>query len=237
MKIRKLFSLPLLLTLLLSACAHKPLMTAETASAQAEVRTYYVSPSFFAAVSFPLPPSKDSMEQQADLAGVLAWQNKRTESDCARALRTAKEEYDAYWGDTGPFGPEVPAEFREFFDRVASDFERALDVMKGRFRRPRPFVNNPEVEPCLKRKTSFSYPSGHASAARVTAAVLADIVPERRDEFFGKADGIARDRVVAGLHYPADIEAGKRFGDIFHDELMRSDEYRGEVEKLKALVR
>lgn len=234
--VKKKNLIPLLLTLALSlgACGHKSLMTAEQPAARA---VHYVSPDIFRTAVFPTPPAKDSMEEQADLAGVLAWQNKRTEEDCARARRTEKEEYEAYWGAANPFGGAVPPEFKEFFDRLASDFEEALDVMKDRFRRPRPFVTHPEAEPCLKKKKSFSYPSGHASASRVTAEVLSDIVPGRRGEFFSKADEIARDRLVGGAHYPADVEAGKAFGDMFHGELEKSEAYRKDVAKLKALVK
>lgn len=237
MKLPKKELLAAILAVSFGACSHTAQITAERPSARAEISSHYVAAELFETVMFPLPPKKDSMEQQADLAGVLAWQNKRTEADCERARRTAKEEYDAYWGADNPFGDEVPGEFKEFFDKLASDFEEALDTMKARFHRPRPFVNNPEAQPCLKRKESFSYPSGHSSAARVTAAVLADIVPERRDEFYSKADGIALDRLVGGVHYPSDIAAGKRFGDLFHAELLRSEDYRKDIEALKKLVR
>ncbi len=221
---------------LLVACGHKNLRPPESA-AQTEVRVYYVNPGLFSSASFPPPPAPDSMEQQADIAGVLAWQNKRTEEDCAKAERTADEEYDDYWGTKNPFGDAVPAEFKEFFSRLSSDFEESLETIKQRFHRPRPYEAYPEAVPCVRKSRSFSYPSGHASAARVTADVLSDIAPGRSDEFFAKAGEIARDRLVGGAHYPADIAAGKVFGDMYHAELLKSAAYREDIEKLKALVK
>ncbi|MDA8244065.1 MAG: phosphatase PAP2 family protein [Elusimicrobia bacterium] len=219
----------------LGACAHTAMMTSERQAAPASA--HYVDPAWFADSDFPPPPAPDSMEQAADVAGVLAWQNKRTEEDCARARRTADEEYYDYWGSTSPFGAAVPAEFSDLFSGLAGDFEAALEVMKDRFRRPRPFVTYEEVTPCVKKKSSYSYPSGHASASRVTAEVLSDLVPERSDEFFAKADEIAQDRVVGGAHYPADVEAGKKFGDLFHERLLLSEKYRADLEKAKALLK
>ena len=221
--------------LALAACAHQRPAAPQGAT---EVRVHYVAPQPFKAALFPPPPAADSMEQQADLAGVLAWQNKRTAADCARAARTADETYDAYWGANSPFPEPVPAEFKEFFDRVSADFEAALDEIKARFSRPRPYQAYPdEAKPCIKKGKSFSYPSGHSSAARVTAAVLSDLVPERRAEFYAKADEIAQDRVVGGVHYPGDIAAGKAFGDLFHAELRKSETYLKDIERLRPLLR
>lgn len=221
--------------LALAACAHQRPAAAPQA---AEASVHYVAPQPFRTAPFPPPPAADSMEQQADLAGLLAWQNKRTAADCARAERTADETYDAYWGANSPFPEPVPAEFKEFFDRLSADFEAALDEVKARFSRPRPYKAYPEeAKPCIKKGKSFSYPSGHSSAARVTAAVLSDLVPERRAEFYAKADGIAQDRVVGGVHYPGDVAAGKAFGDLFHAELLKSEAYQKDLARLRALLR
>lgn len=225
--------------LAVGACAHKTqqAIAPERRTAVAEA-VHYVAPAPFERVQFAPPPAPESAEQQADLAGVLAWQNKRTEADCAKSARTAKEDYDAYWGGRSIFSGEVPQEFKDFFARVSADFEFALDEMKARFKRPRPFVAYPEdAMPCIKKSKSFSYPSGHSSAARVTAAVLADLAPERRAEFYAKADEIAMDRLIGGVHYPADIAAGKAFGDLFHAELLKSAAYQKDLERLRPLLR
>ena len=63
--------------------------------------------------------------------------------------------------------------------------------------------------------------------------MLSDIVPERRAEFFAKADEIALDRVIGGVHFPTDIAAGKVFGDRFHAELLKSPAYLKDIETMK----
>lgn len=238
MNFRKTPLLLLSLALALGACAHKDPVSVLERSGAAEPGAHYTDPLGFRTIQFAPPPAAGSAEHQADLAALLAWQNKRTEADCARAARTAKEEYEAFWDGRSPFGGPVPEEFKLFFSRVSEDFEEALEEIKGRFKRPRPYLAYPEeAQPCIKKSKSFSYPSGHASAARATAGILSDLQPQRREEFYARADVIALDRVIGGVHYPADVAAGKRFGDLFHAELLKSEAYRRDLEKLKALLK
>lgn len=221
--------------LALGACGNKNLKTLEHPD-QVAPKVYYVNPAPFRALRFAPPPEPGSMEQQADIAGVLAWQNKRTEADCAKSSRTAEETYDSFWGARSPFPAPVPPGVHEFFVRLAADLEASLETMKERYQRPRPYMAYSEAQPCIKRSKSFSYPSGHTTFARVFANVLADLLPARRDEFFSKADEIAQDRVIGGVHYPGDVAAGKVFGDLYHAELLKSAAYQKDLEKLRALL-
>lgn len=201
-------------------------------------RTYYVPAAQFKTAEFANPPAPDSGGQKADLAAILDWQARRTKADCKKAKRTAKAGYDFFWDANSPFPGPLPPEARDFFDRLASDLEDSVTNMKERYRRPRPFRAYPgQAEPCIKKAWGYSYPSGHASFSRVFANVLSDIVPARRAEFFAKADEIALDRVIGGVHFPTDIAAGKVFGDRFHAELLRSPGYLRDIERMKALLK
>jgi acid phosphatase (class A) len=66
--------------------------------------------------------------------------------------------------------------------------------------------------------------------------VLGDLVPARRAELLERADAIAEDRVVIGVHYPTDIAAGKALADLFHASLLQSEAYRRDLQRTKALV-
>lgn len=222
-----------LAALVLGACAHTPPAGIGQSPVQ---QAYYVSAEPFKTMQFNPPPVAGSMQQEADIAAVLSWQNKRTEADCAKSRRTAEETYDSFWTGKSPFPEPLPAEVKAFFERLASDLGQADRNMKERYQRPRPFIAYPEAQPCIKKPHSFSYPSGHALYSRLFAAVLTDIIPGRRAEFFTKADEIARDRVIGGVHYPADITAGKAFADLYHAELIRSVAYLKDIEKMKALL-
>lgn len=236
MKPPKIKFLLLSAVLVLAACGgHKQVRGPEHKN-QAEPKVYYVNPEPFRSLPFAPPPAPGSLEQQADIAGVLAWQNKRTEADCAKAKRTADEDYDTFWGGKSPFPEPLPAAVKEFFERAAGDLEASLNKMKKRYQRPRPFMAYAEAQPCIKKPKSFSYPSGHTTFSRVYARILGDVVPDRLGEFLAKADEIAQDRVIGGVHYPADVAAGKAFGDIYFGELRKSEAYRKDIERLHALL-
>ena len=237
---KKLLLLPLLaLALGGGACSSPRTQIALKKAHLVEHKVYYVPADQFKTARFDPPPAKDSREQEADIAATLSWQNKRTEADCEKAKFTAKAEVDFFWGKNSPFpGGEQPAEFKEFVERLSLDLAEAVTNMKKRWERPRPFRAYPgQAEPCIKKSSGFSYPSGHSSFSRVFANVLSDVMPERREEFFARADEIAMDRVIGGVHYLTDIAAGKRFGDLYHQELLKSEAYRADVEKMKALLK
>jgi acid phosphatase (class A) len=48
--------------------------------------------------------------------------------------------------------------------------------------------------------------------SRVVGLLLADMLPEYRARIMARADEFASHRVVAGVHYPTDVEAGKHAG-------------------------
>lgn len=196
----------------------------------------YVAAEQFKAMAFTPPPEPGSDAQQADLAVTLDWQRKRTRADCDKANLTAGAGYDSFWGGNSPFPQPLPKEVRTFFADLSYDLDGAVTVMKDRYKRPRPYAAYPgQAVPCVGKSWGYSYPSGHTAFSRVFAGVLSDIVPERRAEFFAKADEIAGDRVIGGVHFASDISAGKAFGDLFHEALLRSPGYTAELEKIKAL--
>lgn len=212
----------------------------QTAKPAVQQAYNYVPAGQFAAIDFPPPPVPGSAAQKADLAAVMDWQGKRTLEDCSRAGSVFYVGYETFrgdgvfFGDKAPFRSDASGDVKEFFRRVDADAGAAVDVMKERFRRPRPYEEYPVVEPCVKKSRSYSYPSGHAAFAGIFAFVLGDIIPERSGEFMKKADEIAHDRVVAGAHYPSDMAAGRAFGAEFHARLLESPAYLRDIGGLKA---
>ena len=220
-----------------SACSSPRTQIALKKAHLVEHKVYYVPADQFKTAQFAPPPAAGSVEQEADIAAILAWQNKRTEADCEKARFTAKAEIDFLWGKASPFPEPAPEEFNKFVERLALDLDEAVTNMKKRWERLRPFKAYPgQAEPCIKKSSGFSYPSGHSSFSRVFANVMADVVPARREEFLARADEIALDRVIGGVHFPTDIAAGKVFGDLYHAELLKSEAYRADVERMKALL-
>lgn len=222
----------------LSACSSAQARVALKRAHLVSARAFYVEAAAFKTADFPPPPVPGSREQEEDKAAVLQWQARRSAADCEGANLTAKADYDFFWaGRKSPFPEPFPRAAKSFIARLASDLDSAVTVMKDRYARPRPYQAYPgEAKPCVKKSWGYSYPSGHSTYSRVYARVLADILPERREEFLATADRIALDRVVGGVHFPTDIEAGKAFGDLYHAELRKSPAYLADVEMMKGLL-
>jgi membrane-associated phospholipid phosphatase len=57
-----------------------------------------------------------------------------------------------------------------------------------------------------------SYPSGHSTQSAAAAEVFAYLFPDMAPYYHAKAAEASRSRVLAGIHYRFDIEAGESLG-------------------------
>ena len=79
--------------------------------------------------------------------------------------------------------------------------------------RPRPFISHLGVHPLVSVTPYMqSFPSGHATAAFAIATAVAAAHPRLGRWMFVCATLVALGRVLAGVHYPADILAGAVVG-------------------------
>jgi acid phosphatase (class A) len=72
----------------------------------------------------------------------------------------------------------------------------------------------------------LSYPSGHATYGYLMAYLLADMVPERRDQLIARAGVFASQRAVCGVHFPSDLEAGRKGAEWLAEQFRGSSDYR-----------
>jgi len=105
--------------------------------------------------------------------------------------------------------------------------EHIVMCLKGDFRSPRPSELCPAIEPMLDPPRTPSFPAGHAVQSYLIAYLLAYCMPKfpqqttplpqqpqypnprPRGLLFDLAERISVNRIVAGVHYPTDIEAGE----------------------------
>ena len=74
-----------------------------------------------------------------------------------------------------------------------------------------------------------AYPSGHATWVFMAAVLLADMVPERRIAIWARAEDFARQRVVGGVHYRSDIDAGRIAGPAIAALMLANPRYRADA--------
>ena len=83
---------------------------------------------------------------------------------------------------------------------------------KYHYRRPRPSEVDDDVRTALPVPDSPSYPSEHAAAAQAAASVLGYLLPAEAASFQAMAEEAGWSRVLAGLQYPSDYQAGLALG-------------------------
>jgi acid phosphatase (class A) len=184
--------------------------------------------------ALPGPPAPGSPADRADFGKLLTAQASRTSADCARAATEVSVSLGNF--DGPPYGPLTAEEVRAwtpFFEKVRIDTEFFVQAVKRRWHRPRPYMADPRLVPCVRREKTDAYPSGHAANSEVFARVLTLIDPARQAAFAARARRIGDDRVLGGVHHPSDIAAGRALGDRIFTALEKSAAFQKAVSALK----
>ena len=181
--------------------------------------------------SFPPPGSP---EAAADLAIVLWEQRTRTPEDVARASSEEELSLEDFAGALGPGFDVARHPGTEALLALAVAASRpCVWAAKGAHGRPRPYAADPRVSPAATREDTASFPSGHATRGALMAAVLAELVPNRREALLRRGAQIGNDRVLAGVHYPSDVVAGQRLGDDMARALLADADFRAALEDVR----
>ncbi|MBH46630.1 MAG: hypothetical protein CME71_00510 [Halobacteriovorax sp.] len=165
-------------------------------------------------------PAPGSVEEAYDFQVLLDYQATRTQAECDEAAAEKTPTLKSMFGDllTKKEMRRVWPHFIEAYATVGLNSA----ISKKLFDRPRPFNANPAVVPCIPLATSKAYPSGHTMIARVFARMLSGFYPDRENEFMHRADEVALNRVIGGVHHPSDIVAGKKLGDAIFEQLLQN---------------
>ena len=171
-------------------------------------------------------PEKGSYEEFMDFATLMKHQLKRTKADCEKAKSDEGISVENLFG--APKGPLTKSEARWATARLLIHMgESGANILKAKslFKRPRPYIRNPLIIPCISKESSYAYPSGHTTFSRYLALALSRIHPEKEEALMKRADEIALGRVIGGVHHPSDIEAGKKLADELARERLYSKEF------------
>lgn len=168
----------------------------------------------------PPPPAPGSAAAAADEEAYKATRGLRDTPRWALAAKDAELRFPkATEHFSCALGIAVSAEATPHLNmllrRVRMDSSRANDKPKDHYRRPRPFMVSKEPSCTPKSDAAAkpdSYPSGHASIGWAWALTLAEVAPERADALLARGHAYGESRVVCGVHYRSDVEAGRVVG-------------------------
>lgn len=157
------------------------------------------------------PPTADSDAQASDLKAVLDAQAARSPAQIARANETERLAVFSFADVLGPtFAADKLPRTATLFQQVYDDVLILLKTGKERWNRPRPFLVSDKVKPSGEQPKSSSYPSGNALLGHLYAIILADILPEKSAVLFARGRETGDNRVIAGVHFPSDLEGGRQ---------------------------
>lgn len=187
----------------------------------------------------PAPVVNASAEDKEQQAQVIAVQRAASEQRIALANKDAEETVFAMFSSVmgSNFTAANLPQSTKIFDRIGETEDAVVDPVKKYFGRIRPFMNNPEIKPLVKPSTSSSYPSGHTSRSTMMAIILSKMVPEKREVIFTRAHDYAQSRIIGGMHYPQDLEAGMRAGSAMAATLLASPTFMADFEVSRAEIR
>lgn len=78
---------------------------------------------------------------------------------------------------------------------------------------PRPSQVDPSIRPIIGVPNHPSYPSNHSCLSTAAGRVLAHFFPADASRFARTASDAGRSRILAGIHYRFDVEAGETIGE------------------------
>jgi acid phosphatase (class A) len=183
----------------------------------------------------PSPPEPNSSAARRDLAISLSYQRRRTPEMIALAQADQDRSifrFGVIFGDrfTAPFLPKTAV----LFDNALSD-ERIVGAEAKKFwSRPRPFAASTLVR---DEPPTDSYPSNHATTAMLYARILARMLPEQSRRIFARVAQYAKNRVICGVHYQSDIEAGERAGAVEAQAMFENPEFRRDFTAARLEIR
>lgn len=187
----------------------------------------------------PAPVANGSAQDREQQAQVLAVQQAASAERIALANSDSVETVYAMYASImgADFKPAKLPITSQVFERLGLTEDAVVDPVKAFFGRTRPYLANADIQALVVPSKTNSYPSGHTARSTMMAIVLSRMVPEKRVAIFERANDYAQSRVIGGMHYPNDLDAGRRAGSAMAATLLASPSFMADFEAARAELR
>lgn len=186
----------------------------------------------------PPPPAAGSAAATVDLDAYRATRALRGSARWNLATQDAELRFPAA-GRTfscaldAPITEEAMPHLTTVLRRTLADAGLSTYAAKEHYNRTRPFVALKESscsaaeEPRLVK--DGSYPSGHSALGWAWALVLASIDPGRADALLARGYAYGQSRMICGVHWQSDVDAGRVMGAAAFARLQSDPAYAAQL--------
>lgn len=122
----------------------------------------------------------------------------------------------------------------KIFTKMLVDLGPVVGRPKTYYKRPRPYVGTSGpicVPDDNELRSSFDYPSGHATYGWATALVLAEVDPVHATSILARGRAYGESRVVCGVHTPSAVEGGRTDAAVLVAALHTDKAFRSDLAK------
>ena len=125
---------------------------------------------------------------------------------------------------------ETTPHLNAVLSRLRADTALAGRKAKEAHQRRRPYIAHGDTSctPQEKHKDD-SFPSNHAAIGWAWALALAEIAPYRADALFARGMAFGDSRIICGVHWQSDVEAGRLIASATISRLHANPEFRAQM--------
>lgn len=193
------------------------------------------APSFLEKLAFEKPASDEAFFR-GELKTLHDIQDRRTPEQAVKAATDANELDIFIFRDLfgTKFDRRLLKTVASLSDHVCADSTVVANILKYSYTPPRlrPFLLDHTLKPVCDISYivySPSYPSGHTITGYLEALALSEIFPAKREDILKRAGEYSRNRNVCGVHYPSDVEGGRKAAYAVFEFMKASPYFQSEV--------
>ena len=186
----------------------------------------------------PAPPAPGSAQQAADLDTFKRTRALRDTPRWTLATKDANLNFPAAAGTFEcalqvPISQEATPHLNMLLRRTMVDAGLSTYKAKDKYQRTRPFVVEKQgtCSPAEEAEliNDGSYPSGHTAIGWAWALVLAQAAPQRTDAVLQRGYAFGQSRVICGVHWQSDVDAGRVIGAAAVARLQSDATFRAQL--------